>query len=50
MLAFLKAKARAVAFIAACVLLALQIVLPTALDLLFGMLALGAVWLALRLI
>jgi hypothetical protein len=49
MRAFLKAKARAVAFTAAGVLLALQIVLPTMFDLLLGVLALGVVWLALRL-
>ncbi len=48
MLAFLQAKARAVAFTAAGVLLALQIVLPTMFDILLGMLALGAVWVALR--
>lgn len=48
MIGFLKAKARAVVFTAAGVLLALQIILPMPLDLVIGALVLGLVWLAIR--
>ncbi|MBB3937702.1 hypothetical protein [Aureimonas phyllosphaerae] len=49
MIGFLKAKARAVVLTAAGVLLALQIILPTTLDLLLGLILLGLVWVATRL-